>query len=115
MSLVDIDKSSPRRTSPTPNSSDGLAQRMAHQTVSTSYATNESPDERIQMLNNRILFYGPGGVLVQNFGQQGSSGSYGIVQTDANGIPRIYIGQAPSDGRLGIWVSVPGVDVTTII
>ena len=36
---------------------------------------------------------------------------YGILGSDQNGIRRILIGQAPGDGRSGIWVSKEGVDV----
>jgi hypothetical protein len=38
---------------------------------------------------------------------------YGIVGTDTDGNRRILIGQAPDDGRSGIWVSKEGVDVVT--
>ena len=38
-------------------------------------------------------------------------GKYGIVGYDLDGKRRILIGSAPSDGRIGIWVSKPDLDV----
>lgn len=40
---------------------------------------------------------------------------YGIVGYDLDGTRRILIGSAPDDGRIGIWVSKPGVDVITAL
>ena len=42
-----------------------------------------------------------------------ATSQYGIVGTDIDGNRRILIGQAPDDGRSGIWVSKEGVDVVT--
>lgn len=42
-----------------------------------------------------------------------TQGQYGIVGLDEDGVRRILIGQAPDDGRTGIWVSKDGVDVIT--
>ena len=39
------------------------------------------------------------------------NGKYGEVFYDATGTPRILIGQAPKDGRPGIWVTKPGFNV----
>lgn len=39
------------------------------------------------------------------------NGRYGEVFYDANGTPRILIGQAPKDGRPGIWVTKAGFNV----
>lgn len=39
------------------------------------------------------------------------NGRYGEVFYDATGTPRILIGQAPKDGRPGIWVTKPGFNV----
>lgn len=39
------------------------------------------------------------------------NGRYGEVFYDATGIPRILIGQAPKDGRPGIWVTKEGYNV----
>lgn len=40
---------------------------------------------------------------------------YGQVLYDVNGVPRILIGQAPDDGRPGIWISVEGQNVLTLL
>lgn len=39
------------------------------------------------------------------------NGKYGEVFYDSSGTARILIGQAPKDGRPGIWVTKPGFDV----
>ena len=39
------------------------------------------------------------------------NGRYGEVFYDSTGTARILIGQAPKDGRPGIWVTKPGFDV----
>jgi hypothetical protein len=36
---------------------------------------------------------------------------YGEVFYDAGGMPRILIGQAPGDGRPGIWITKEGFNV----
>ena len=36
---------------------------------------------------------------------------YGELFYDAGGMPRILIGQAPSDGRPGIWITKEGFNV----
>lgn len=40
-------------------------------------------------------------------------GGYGQIYYDSDGTARILIGMAPDDGRMGIWMSKPGVDVLT--
>lgn len=40
-----------------------------------------------------------------------SNGRYGEVFYDDTGTPRILIGQAPEDGRPGIWVTKAGYNV----
>ena len=40
-----------------------------------------------------------------------SNGRYGEVFYDAGGMPRILIGQAPGDGRPGIWITKEGFNV----
>lgn len=58
MSLHDIDKSTGGRVAPAPNTNDDLAQRMAHNTNSTSYKTDsDSNPQRIAFKNNLILTY----------------------------------------------------------
>ena len=39
------------------------------------------------------------------------NGKYGELFYDSTGTPRILIGQAPKDGRPGIWVTKPGFNV----
>jgi hypothetical protein len=39
------------------------------------------------------------------------NGRYGEVFYDATGTPRILIGQAPKDGRPGIWITKAGYNV----
>ena len=39
------------------------------------------------------------------------NGRYGEVFYDATGMPRILIGQAPKDGRPGIWITKSGYNV----
>lgn len=39
------------------------------------------------------------------------NGRYGEVFYDAGGMPRILIGQAPNDGRPGIWITKAGFNV----
>lgn len=41
------------------------------------------------------------------------TGKYGLVGSDTSGYRRILIGQAPDDGRPGIWVSKANIDVIT--
>ena len=40
-----------------------------------------------------------------------SNGRYGEVFYDAGGMPRILIGQAPGNGRPGIWITKEGYNV----
>lgn len=40
-----------------------------------------------------------------------SNGRYGEVFYDAGGMPRILIGQAPGNGRPGIWITKAGYNV----
>jgi len=40
---------------------------------------------------------------------------YGLIVRDSDGIRRVLVGFAPDDGRPGIWVSKPGMDVITLL
>lgn len=40
---------------------------------------------------------------------------YGTIYSDEDGVRRILIGQAPDDGRPGIWISREGEDVITLL
>lgn len=44
-----------------------------------------------------------------------SDNRYGQVYYDSTNTPRILIGQAPDDGRMGIWVSKAGQSVLTLL
>lgn len=59
-------------------------------------------------------FLGPNGTnsIVQG---RLPNGRYGQVYYDDDGVARILIGQAPDDGRMGIWVSTEGQDVLTLL
>ena len=43
------------------------------------------------------------------------NGRYGLLIYDAKGMPRALIGQAPRDGRVGIWMTKVGFNVLTEI
>ena len=43
------------------------------------------------------------------------NGRYGLIIYDDGGMPRIMIGQAPKDGRVGIWMTKVGFNVLTEI
>lgn len=43
------------------------------------------------------------------------NGRYGLLFADESGTNRILIGQAPDDGRMGIWVSTEGQDVLDLL
>jgi hypothetical protein len=49
--------------------------------------------------NNQVMF----GKLPNN--------RYGLLIYDDGGMPRILIGQAPKDGRPGVWITKSGFDV----
>jgi hypothetical protein len=40
---------------------------------------------------------------------------FGMLFTDENGIPIQLIGQAPDDGRMGMWSVRPGENVITLL
>lgn len=52
-----------------------------------------------------------GGGTAQTVSGKLSNGRYGEVFYDAGGMPRILIGQAPGDGRPGIWITKEGFNV----
>lgn len=52
-----------------------------------------------------------GGGTAQAVSGKLSNGRYGEVFYDAGGMPRILIGQAPGDGRPGIWITKEGFNV----
>ena len=40
---------------------------------------------------------------------------YGMLFYDENGVPVQLIGQAPDDGRMGMWTARPGENVITLL
>lgn len=56
-------------------------------------------------------FYDSLGRLVIHVGEYGASHRTCIIVYDSSSKARILIGQAPDDGRAGVWVSNDGVDV----
>lgn len=93
--LHDIDRSNGDRSDPRPNGADTIAAdtRMAHNTVSTTYkgTGRTSFTNRIQQINGTITLY------------------------DSTNTPRILIGSSPDDGRIGVWISRPGLSVVTLL
>jgi len=58
MSLHDIDKSGNNRTRPTPNTNDSVQNRMAHNTLGTTYKDDaDDAQQRIAFKNSLILTY----------------------------------------------------------
>lgn len=82
---------------------------------------NATPDE-IAKATNKALERFDGESVTKTFRQaRGNAivtgrlpwGGYGTLYYDANGIPNTLIGQAPDDGRMGIWQVKPGENVVT--
>lgn len=59
------------------------------------------------------VFKGPNGPRVIQ--GQLPYGGYGMLLYDDDGTPRVLIGTAPDDGRIGTWVSKPGQSVITLL
>lgn len=58
MSLHDIDKDSPTRLTPRPNSDDEQVKRMAHNTMGTTYRKDtDTNTQRVSFKNGLILYY----------------------------------------------------------
>jgi hypothetical protein len=58
MAMHDVSKNNNRRKNPMPNTSDDVKQRMAHNTMSTSYRQDgDSTTQRIAFKNSLILTY----------------------------------------------------------
>jgi hypothetical protein len=71
--------------------------------------TNDNFRQLDAETNSKTILAGGG----RNAMQSGRlpNGKYGELFYDATGMPRILIGQAPKDGRPGIWVTKPGFNV----
>lgn len=66
MSLWDIDKNHEKRLNPTPNQSDQVMQRMAHNTSSTTYRKDDSSNkQRVAFKNSLILYYDDQGRVIR--------------------------------------------------
>lgn len=58
MSLHDLDKNTVNRSQPLPNTNDGVANRMAHNTTQTTYkSSGDTNSQRITMKNGMVLTY----------------------------------------------------------
>ena len=76
-------------------------------------------DKALQQINNNFMMLDAetytktvsGGGVKQLVNGKLSNGRYGEVFYDAGGMPRILIGQAPNDGRPGIWITKEGFNV----
>lgn len=84
MSLFSIDKTNPDRSAPTPNTNDGVINRMAHDTLSTVYAApgEISNGPRVQMSNDTIIIQdsdSENSVVINKDGITGYSESVGIT------------------------------------
>jgi len=66
MGLHDVDKGSDTRLTPKPNQNDEQTQRMAHNTMSTTYKIAGTADkQRIAFKNNLILYYDDQGRVIR--------------------------------------------------
>lgn len=61
----------------------------------------------MKSVNGATTWYDDSGNIVQTT----TNGS--TVWYDTTGLPRILTGQAPSDGRMGSWITKPGINVIT--
>jgi len=60
------------------------------------------------------VFNGPGGIAAQVSGRY-ADGRYGTLVSDTTGTRRLLLGQAPDDGRPGLWISKEGQDVIALL
>ena len=69
MSLWDVDKGSDNRLTPKPNQNDEQTQRMAHNTMSTTYKIAGTADkQRIAFKNNLMLTYDSNDLISSVYG-----------------------------------------------
>lgn len=85
----------------------------------TPILSTQNTQEALQRINQNFMeldaeaftkTVSKGGNSQITFGKL-SNGKYGLLIYDNNAMPRILIGQAPKDGRAGVWVSKPGFNV----
>lgn len=89
----------------------------------TPITSNQDTKAALQAANHNFMMLdaeaftkdvSKGGNSMVKFGKL-PSGRYGLLIYDEGGMPRILVGQAPNDGRAGIWITKPGFDVLTEI
>lgn len=82
--------------------------------TSNSYRQNNGQiNDMVRSLNKEQqvkTFNGPNSEPAVIIGKYEQS-RYGLVCSDTDGNRRILVGQAPDDGRPGVWVSKEGFDV----
>lgn len=93
---------------------------MAFRPLSTGNSNTQNigqTNDMIRSLNKEQqvkTFRGPNNVNAVVIGKY-QEGRYGLVISDDAGFRRVLIGQAPTDGRPGSWVSKEGQDVITLL
>lgn len=101
MSMHDIDKSSDNRGIPRPNENDALAQRMAHNTTSTTYRKDTATNrQRVSFKNGLIITYDQDNKV---------SSVYGYLPSVSN-IPVFIIAKAGYD----VFTDILGVTAPTV-
>lgn len=85
----------------------------------TPINSNQSVQTGLQIANKNFMMLDAeaftktvqkGGNAQSTFGKL-PNGRYGLLIYDDSGMPRILIGQAPGDGRPGIWITKNGFNV----
>lgn len=85
----------------------------------TPINSNQSTQTALQRINNNFMMLDAEAYTKTVTNGKGSqmvsgklpNGRYGELFYDASGRPRILIGQAPNDGRPGIWITKEGYNV----
>ena len=89
----------------------------------TPIDSNQNTQEALQRINHNFMeldaeaftkTVAKGGNNQITFGKL-QNGRYGLLIYDGGGMPRILIGQAPRDGRVGVWATKEGFNVLTEI
>jgi len=101
MSLWDVDKGSDNRLTPKPNQNDEQTQRMAHNTMSTTYKIAGTADkQRIAFKNNLMLTYDSNDLI---------SSVYGYIPAVST-VPVFIIAKAGFD----VFTDILGIDRPTV-
>ena len=85
----------------------------------TPITSKQDTQKALQTINNNFMMLDAetysktisGGGSKQMITGKLANGRYGEVFYDAGGMPRILIGQAPNDGRPGLWITKAGFNV----